>query len=315
MKIIIPILVVALILRIILTFYQVSDRNFNIQQDNYVDYASDLNKGFSSKSFLNISDTRLLPGYPILIFLISKLMISPTAAGYGISLFSSLLSIYLFWKLTKKMFATLIFTIFPPIWVEQSVKVSTEPVTVLLLLLSIILYKKKKIFYLGVVLGLATDIRLISIALLGALIWHLAFSKKISEVKNLLLGFIPIFLLLFVYNYFVFGNYGIFRQFEFYPSVGRASIGFIQIFKDFLSAFSHGQYRSLFSGVFYILLTLLAMRGLYRKRKTSNFNRICYYWAVFSILFIFTYGPTPLLGEYRRFLVPVLPALIVGIVP
>ncbi|MDO8610149.1 MAG: hypothetical protein Q7R95_06355 [bacterium] len=315
MKIIIPILAIALILRIIATFYQVNDLNFNIQQDNYADYASALNKGFSSKSFLNTSDTRLFPGYPILIFMVSKFMISPIVAGYMISLFSSLLSIYLFWRLTGKKFATLVFAVFPPIWIAQSVKVATEPITVLLLLISIILYKKKMIFYSGIILGLATDIRLISISLLAALILQLTFLKHRKGIICLMLGFLPIFFSLFIYNYFVFGVSGIFRQFEFYPSIGQASIGFIQIFKDFAKAILEGQYRTLFSGLLYILITLLAVLGLYKKRRLSSFNNLCYYWMLFSLLFIFTYGPTPLLGEYGRFLVPVLPALIVGIVP
>lgn len=308
------ILLIALILRIVVTFYQGSDPNFRIQQDNYADYAVALDRGFSDSSFLNKSDTRLFPGYPILIFIISKFMVSPTTAGYLISLSSSLLSIYLFWKLTGKKFATFVFAVFPPIWITQSVKVATEPIAVLLLLLSIILYNNKRIFYAGIILGLATDMRLISVCLLVALIIQLFITKKRNRITRLLLGYVPIFFLLFVYNYFVFGGTGIFRQFAFYPSVGHASIGFIQIFKDFAQAALAGQYRTLLSGLFYILITLLATLGLYKKRKLSDFNNLCFYWMLLSLLFIFAYGPTPLLGEYRRFLVPIIPALIVGII-
>lgn len=312
---IIAILLIALFLRIAMTFYQGSDLNFRIQQDNYVDYAVALNKGFSDSSFSNKSDTRLFPGYPILIFLISKFMISPTLAGYLISLSSSLLSIYLFWILTKNKLATLVFAVFPPIWITQSVKVATEPLTVLLLLISIILFKKKMIFCSGIILGLAADVRLISVALLVAFILHLFFLKRKNRIIYLILGFMPIFFLLFVYNYFVFGNSGIFRQFAFYPSAGHASIGFIQIFKDFSRAVMEGKYRTLLSGLLYISISLVAILRLYKKRKLSDFNNLCFYWMLISLVFIFTYGPTPLLGEYRRFLVPSIPALIMGIVP
>lgn len=314
MKIIL-ILLTALILRIFVTFYQNSSLDFNIQQDNYADYATALSKGFSSSSFVNEDDTRLFPAYPILIFVISKFMIPPVVAGYAVSLFSSLASIYLFWRLTKKKFMTLIFAVFPPIWIAQSVKVATEPITVLLLLLSITLYKKRMIFYSGLVLGFAADVRLISISLLGALIIQLFFSKRKNEIVYLIAGFMSVFALLFIYNYFVFGKTEISRQFNYYPSVGHASIGFIQIFQDFIEAIVRKQYRTLFSGAFYIFISAWAIVSLYKKRKLSDFNCLCFYWMLLSLLFIFAYGPTPLLGEYRRFLVPVTPAIIVGIIP
>jgi hypothetical protein len=34
---------------------------------------------------------------------------------------------------------------------------------------------------------------------------------------------------------------------------------------------------------------------------------------MFSLLFIFSFGPNPLLEEFRRFLIPVIPAIILGI--
>jgi len=312
---IISIILVALALRILVTFYQGTIPNFRIQQDNYADYATALSRGFSSRYFFTAADARLFPGYPILIFLLSRLMLSTVAAGYIISLLSSLSAIYLFWLLTENALATWIFAILPPIWIAQSVKVATEPVTVLLLLISVILYKKKKIFYSGVILGLATDVRLISVCLLAAIALRLLFSKKRHEIVNLTLGFMPVFSLLFAYNYLVFGNLGIFQQFHYNAVVVRTSVGFIQIFKDFVNAILKKEYRTLLSGFFYILISMWGIIGLYSKRKLSDFNNLCYYWALLSLLFIFAYGPIPLLGEYRRFLVPVIPALILGIVP
>lgn len=314
MKIIV-ILLIALVLRIAVTFYQASNVDFRIQQDNYADYAVALSKGFSDLSFFNKSDTRLFPGYPILIFILSKFTFSPVVAGYVISITSSLLSIYLFWRLTKKTFATIIFALFPPAWITQSAKIATEPLVVLLLLISIILFKKKTVLLSGIALGLATDVRLISICLLAAFILQLFFLKKRKKIIYLMFGFVPVFLLLFIYNYFVFGISGIFRQFSYYPSLGHASIGFIQILKDLVEVALKGQYRILLSGLFYLSISILALIRLGKKRKLSDFNSLCFYWMLFSLIFIFTYGPTPLLGEYRRFLVPVTPALILGIIP
>jgi hypothetical protein len=138
------------------------------------------------------------------------------------------------------------------------------------------------------------------------------YEKRGNKVFKLILGFIPAFLLLFIYNYFVFGTSGIFRQFAFYPSIGHATIGFIQITQDFIKVILQRQYRALISGLFYVILSFWALFRTYKYRKLSDLNNLCFYWILLSLLFILIYGPNPLLGEYARFLVPVMPALIFG---
>lgn len=308
------ILFFALAVRLISSFYQLNDPNFTIHQDNYIYYANLLNGGAINDTLrFSVYDARLFPGYPILIFLAMKIIGSPIIAGYIISLVSSLFSIYLFWVITKKTFATLLFSIFPPIWVAQSTKVATEPLTVFLSLLTIFLYKKNAIFLSGAVLGLTINVRLIAICLLIAILFQMFFLKKWKNIGYMILGFLPFALLLFVYNYLVFGQEGIFRQFYLYPSIARASIGFIQIIKDVLRSIDWHQYKILFSGLSYIILSLWALVKLFKYRKSYSLTQLFFYWVLFSLIFIFLYGPEPLLEEFRRLILPIMPAIIFGI--
>jgi hypothetical protein len=210
---------------------------------------------------------------------------------------------------------TLIFAIFPPVWLTQSAKVATEPITVLLLLISLFLFRKNKYIYAGLMLGFATDVRLISICLLLVFAWQLWIGRKRKDALQVIAGFTTTFLLLFVFNYYVFGLSGIFKQFTYYPEFGHASFGLIQIFKDFYNSFIKNEYRTILSGGMYLIFSLLGFYGLYMKRKKSQLYNLLFLWSFVSFVFIFFYGPTPLLGEYKRFIVPFLPALIVGIIP
>lgn len=308
------ILFLALVVRLISSFYQLHDPNFTIHQDNYVYYANLLSKGVINDALrFSTYDARLFPGYPLLIFLAMKVIGSPVIAGYVISLASSLFSIYLFWVITKKTFATLLFSIFPPIWVAQSTKITTEPLTVFLSLLAIILYRKNTIFLSGVVLGLSTSVRLVTICLLIAILFQMVFLKKWKNIEYLTLGFLPFTLLLFVYNYLVFGQEGIFKQFDLYPSIAHASNGLLQVVKDIFRAIDWHQYKILFSSIAYMILSLWALVKLFKYRKYSSLTQLFFYWVLFSLIFVFLYGPVPLLEEFRRFIVPIMPAIIFGI--
>lgn len=307
------ILIVALIGRLLLVGIHLREPNFSFQQDNYVDYAVALKKGILGTWQFPQDDTRLFPGYPIFIFLLVPILKSEITAGLAISLAASILAIYLFWLLTKNSIATAIFAFFPPVWVMQGTKVATEPITAFLLLAAIILYQQRLFLLAGLVLGLAADIRLISLCLLAALLIQAYLKNKREAILPLLSGFIPAFSLLFLFNYFIFGAAGIFQQFIIYPPAGRAAFGGIQIIQDVFRTLDWGQYRILLSGLFYLFMNLLALFQLYKYRKTSPLFQIFFYWMFFSLLFIFTFGPTPLLEEFRRFAVPFTPALILGL--
>lgn len=312
--VLIVILFLSLAVRLIILNDHVNNLNYPIQQDGYADYAVALKEGTlnSGKKF-SLVETRLFPGYPMLIFASTPIFKSEINAGLAISLISSIIAIILFWNLSKSLFATGIFAFFPPVWVLQSTKVSTEPISVLLLLLSIILFKRKNFLLTGIFLGLAFDIKLISICLFLVLLLLSIKKYSIKSFLYLSLGFLITVLFLFFYNYLVFGMEGIFKQFQIYYSINRVSIGFVQIVQDVFRAIDWKQYRILLSGLFYLLINLFALFQLHKHRNTSLLYQICFFWMLFSLIFVFLLGPTPLLEEFARFSVPFVPALIFGI--
>jgi hypothetical protein len=101
-----------------------------------------------------------------------------------------------------------------------------------------------------------------------------------------------------------------------YPKVGGtagSSIAIIQIFKDILRSINWQQYRILFSGSFYILFSILGTYLLYKYKNIKPIYNVCFLWSLFSLVFILSYGPNPLLEEFRRFIIPFVPSLIIGI--
>lgn len=307
------IMLIAFIVRFVLLYNNLKNPTFHIQQDNYVDYALSLKKGVLN-TYTNIN-TRLFPGYPIMILALGFIFHSELVAGLFINIAFSLGSIYLFWLLTKNVLATSALAFFPPIWVEQSAKISTEPLTVFLLLLAIILFTNSYFFIAGLIIGLAFDVRLISICLLFTFLWMNYKEKRYPEITKMLLGFAISASILFVYNYWIFGQSGIFKQFYTYYSIDRVSIGVIQIIKDIPRAIDWKQYRILLSGTSYVVLNFLALYTLYKNRIKSNVNMIFFLWMIFSMLFVLSIGPTPMLEEFSRFTVPFVPALIFGLLP
>lgn len=253
-------------------------------QDNYAGYA---------RGIIPPEDLRLFPGYPMLLSVFPN--------GILLNLVLSSLSVLLFQIVTGNLFLTVLFSIFPPIWVYQGAKISTEPLTVFLLLISILLLNKKYYFLSGLVSGLTIMVRLIAVC------FGLAVFVN-TKSRNFVAGFILGASGLFIYNYFIFDN--LFIQFVVYPQIGGAAgsaIGLIQIIKDIFRAIDWGQWRILLSGFFYLIISFVALYRLFR------LNRLLFFWLLFSLIFIFSLSPAPLLEEYSRFLVPVVPAIIIGL--
>jgi Gpi18-like mannosyltransferase len=285
--------------------------NINFLQDNYFYYAHALDS--NTLSIDNNPDSRFFPWYPTLILFLSKVFFIPFSySGLIINFLSLIGSVLIFWKLSKDRLATLLFCFIPTIWFIAPIKIATESLTVFLLLISLYLYHRKRLLLTGVVLGLASGVRPISVCLLISLIIVLLKNKNIFKIIK---GFLASFALIFIYNFFVFKD--LFYQFKIYPKIGGASgssLGFIQIFNDIFRALDWHQYRILTSGLIYILSSFIITYFLYKFRKKKEIYKISFYWSFFSLLFIFSFGPNPLLEEFRRFIIPFLPALILGLV-
>lgn len=304
------ILALALILRLFLVNLHLSDPNFSLQQDNYLFYANALKTGTIDPS-ATTGDMRLFPGYPIAILLFS-LIFSPLFSAFFISILASILAIYLVWIITKSPKTTAFFAFFPPIWIMQGTKIATEPLAVFLLLFSLYLFLKNRLLWSGLLLGLAFDVRIISFCLLLALITFLFTNKQFEKLKLLTIGFIPTSLGLFIYNFFVFGNTGIFKQFvNLNQNYNGLKLGFFQLVDDLFRSLSWHQYRIFLSGSFYIIFVLIGLYLLFKNKK-SNIRKICFLWTFFSLIFVLSLSPTPLLEDFGRYLVPVMPALSIA---
>lgn len=308
------ILLFALLLRIGVLAVQLSDNRYIVQQDHYIEYVEAMRSRTLNTSLFPEADKRLFPGLPFLIASLSPLFNSPWSAGLFISMGTGICALLLFYLLSKSLSATLLFSVFPPIWVKQSAKIATEPVTVFLLLASIFALAKKRPFLSGMLIGLSSTVRLISIFLLPA---QLLVASNTKDKMKLLLGFLPTFSLLFLFNFLAFGKEEVFLQFLSNPQVGGAggtSFGAIQILQDMLRAWSWEQYTILLSGTIYLVFNLVTCVLLFRYRSTFPQARLYLLWAVFSLLFIFSVSPVPLLEEFARFSVPFSPAVIFALV-
>ncbi len=307
------VILLAITIRLLALFISIKNPHFAFQQDNYLNYILELRTGK-----LNIEtnvDSRLFPGYPLLMLLISTLTTVPLfISGLLISFASSISSIILFNNMVKNKIATLLLSIFPSVWILSSIKISTEPLTVFLLLASLYLFLKKKIFLAGLILGYATGVRLIAICLFAALMvvgfkWY-----GREKLLPLISGFILVLSFFVCFNLLVFGD--IFHQLVIYPKIGGASgsaIGIIQLAKDIPRTLDWHQYRIFFSGLFYILMFVASVIFLSKYKIKNSILGICFFWALFSLAFILLYGPSPLLEEFGRFSIPALPAIILGI--
>jgi Gpi18-like mannosyltransferase len=307
------ILVLALLLRIFIFNLHLNNPNFSIQQDEYLDYTYALKDGTIGNSSSFAHGTRLFPGYPIAITIGSIFALPPITSAVYISIFSSVLAIYLIFLLTKSLKTTAFFAFFPPIWVIQGTKIATEPITIAFLLLALYLFLRKKPFWAGIILGFSFNIRIISICLLIALTGFSLFKKRVNDVKRLVLGFTPFFLGLFIYNFFIFGENGIFKQFtNLSGNYNGLKIGLFQIINDLPRALAWHQYRIFASGSFYIIFIALGLYLLYKNRQKSDLIKICLFWSILSICFVLSLSPTPLLEDFARYLTPIMPAMAVA---
>lgn len=283
--------------------------NFSVQQDNYATYARALYDGKLHTREFDVGDHRLFPGYPVIILLLLPIFQNEILAGLFITFISYIVAIILFWKLTKNMYVTGVFLFFPPIWFSVTNKVATEPLIVMLLLGALYAYLQKNYYFSGFILGIAFDVRLIAICLLFS---FLIQKNNISQKAQLLFGFGMTASLLFIYNIWQFGIKNIFLQFALYPKVGKGTVGVIQLVQDLLRTLDWHQYHIFISGLLYITVSLMGLCFLYTVRKRTQFYTIYFWWAFFSLLFVLFFGPTPLLEEFGRFLVPFFPALLIG---
>lgn len=313
-KVLTIILGLSILLRLLLIINYSQIPHFEFHQEGYTNYIEALKKGSINTPAFGNYETRLFPGYILIILPFTFLFGNVDAIGVVLNLFLFTISFILIWKIFRNVFINFLFAFFPPIWIMQIIKASSEPLTVTLLLTSIYLFIKKYYFSVGLVLGLAFSVRTITFCLLLGIVAVLFFEKKVQEIAKLLIGFLATAILLILYNYLVFGTDHLFMQFtNLDQNLNGATIGFIQIFKDILRTVDWKEYKILFSGIFYLIINFASLLIIYKFRNKSEITKICFYWVLFSIIFILTVSPHSLIENFGRYSIPFLPAVCVAI--
>lgn len=270
-----------------------------VQQDNYVGYSRLFSFGISDVSFY---DSRLLPGLPIIMYLLHFITGNFYTAGYLITVASFVGCYIVLYKLTRSNLSFLPI-IFPPILLNLASLIDTEFPFIFLILLSYSLLKKRNYRWAFLLIGVSVWFRLAGIAVLAGVFIYMFFEKKIIRFfLNLPYFLIPVALLC-LYNIHLFGPKNPFYQLFTYEALhpGRISFGIAQLGQDLIRAFRWGWYRILISGLFYVFIYLY----LYIKAfKTKNLE----FWIITGIyLFTLIVNLVPFLENLGRYLAPTIP--------
>lgn len=280
------------------------------QQDNYADYAAALVEHRVADDSFSFADRRLFPGYPLLIGLVGRSVGNYSVAGWLISFLSSLVAIYIFWLMVRQKWLAYIFVFLPPVWLLLSNRVATEPLMTMLFLMVIFLWSRGRLRLAGLIASLSIWVRLIGLVVVVGL---LVKSKTRNDRVVIVLCALSSAIGLLVYNRLVFGGDWIFIQLLLNSQIGRSTVGLFQLGSDIWRAYEWGQYRILFSGLAYLFFSLLSLAGLWRYRRRDDLDGIFAVVLALGLVFVFTYGPNPLLEEYSRFVVPLSPIIIYGV--
>ena len=285
-----------------------------LEQENFLEYVQSLKSGNFPDDLLH-EDTRLFPGLPLLIFLLSFILKSEVGAGLIISLIGLLITFGVVWYFTKQPIFSLWVTVFPPIVLEQTSKISTEALVIALYMLIFFYLSKKKYLFASLLCGYATIVRPISLSLFLALLIFLIKNDERNAVVQCLVAYSisPFFLAFF--NIYHWGQSALFYQIPVNMAVGRVAPGFLQWFKDIFRTIAWRQWRILFSGVLYTIFAFFVLIKTLKTKGTFFFKNDDFFvksWSLLSIIFIFILGPTPFLEELRRYLAVFFPLALLA---
>ena len=297
----------AVSLGVIIFLVNLRFQNNIVQQDNYLGYAKAFSEGLKDLSYY---DSRLYPGLPLSIFLLTKATNNFILSGYLMIIFSFIGSYTLLNKITKSSL-NILPLIFPPIMLDMATIIANEYITIFLVLLVVYLIYNNKYSSASFVSGLIYWFRAAgSLVFFAFLLATLLFSKKNVKPKYLLYFFVPI-LMFVVFNNHFFGSPSPFYQLSTYRIVSPYGneIGFIQVFKDIIRTLKWGQIGILVSGLFYLIFYIAHLVRIYfEHRKKLNLKSMFLITSVvFMSMFIFSYSFVPYLENFARYLTPMIP--------
>ncbi len=278
----------------------------SLEQENFLVYTNALESG-SFPNTLTYADNRLLPGLPILIFLLNPVIHNLPFSGLIISALCLFIIFFVTYRLTKNPIFSLWITLFPPIIFEQTSKISTETLIIALFMLIYLCFHKRKYFLASLLSGYATIVRPVSLCIfLGLLAFLLKEKKEKLAIKSSLIYLIfPGLLFIFNFSFFTKSWLAIFYQLDVYHTIYSFNLGPLQIFLDIFRAIDWKQWRILISGIsyslfsFFLFFKIMKNKGAFLLKNDEVFIKT---WSILTMVFVFSIVPAPFLEELRRYL-------------
>lgn len=298
----------ALIIRLSILAVNVIVYRASLQQDSYLKYAREIRE--SRLKNLDEIEKRLFPGYPLAVLALDVLVRNLEVSGMMISVACSVGVVIMLKKICDSDLPVWLAVFFPPVWVKAGVKFATEPLFIFMELVSIYLFWKKNYLMAGILAGLAFIVRPIGLMLVLAY-GFIHLKEKVNPVK-LIAGFAVAACLLAVFNGLIYGTGNMLDQFAHGERYGM-TFGLVQMGKDILYMWRWGYYRILASGIFYILINTLALVFLFKNFKKSKLAGLMAVWMTLCLVYIFSFSPSTLIGDFGRYTISCLPALLVGL--
>ena len=241
--------------------------------------------------------TAHFPLFPLLIRIFANPLNYPYAM-LAVTLVSSFLAIYFFYKLTGDMFLTFLFSVFPARWLIVRSVGSADPLFLASVIASLYFFKNKKYLAAGVWGMIAGFTKSPGIILFVSYMAYFAWTKRFDVKKILPLLLIPFSLLaVFVSYYFLTGDF-----FAYFRSGDNIHL--------FFPPFQIFNYSAPWVGTFWleevIFIYLIGALGVLRLFRQQNYE-----FAVFSAVFFLS----TLFVSHRdlvRYSLPLVPFLLVA---
>lgn len=241
--------------------------------------------------------TAHFPLFPTLIRVFSTVTNFPYAMLI-VTLTSSILAMYFFYKLTGNLFLTFVFSIFPARWLIVRSVGSADPLFIAGIIASLYFFKNKKYLWAGIWGAIAQLTKSPAILLFISYLAYFVWSKKFEIKKLLPLLLIPLSLAgVFLFYYFMTGDF-----FSYFRSGDNIHL--------FFPPFQIFNYSAPWVGTFWleeiIFVYLLGALGVYKLFQKKEFE-----YGIFAAVFFLS----TLFVSHRdliRYTLPLVPFLFVA---
>ena len=276
---------------------------------SYIKIAQSFPLPYADGSMLN--DVKHYPLYPFAVFIVNGIFNNIVFSAFFTVIASSSVAVVVFYNIAKGYSKNafplaILFACLPPKWVQISVFPWSEPIFILLLLLSVLLFLKERYRLAYTVLGLLLVARPLGVLFLFSFfLYDVVLQRRFRHLPYIVMAVIP-FLLFHLYLYSIFGKVLLFAH---TPGWGG------QIFSYPLAGFIEGMrdetfipLRKIYTlGVFVAYSIVFVSAGYYLRRK--EFLLVSLIVIPYFLFTLFLKGETVnwWMVSLPRFLVPLAP--------